>query len=90
VRDPASNIEVAILPEMRIATGDGVFVEYGNFKLALTGIADYGLVRYRAEYKGRCWDSLILRTAFTILQTIYSGWCQASRIFGSSPRAMAS
>jgi len=54
MRDPASGVEVAILPEMRIASGDGIIIENAGFKLALTGVADFGVVRYRTEYRGRC------------------------------------
>jgi len=50
-RDPASGVEVAIIPEMKIASGDGVVIENGDVKLALTGVGDFGLVRYRVEHR---------------------------------------
>ena len=33
VRDPVSGVGVAIIPEMRMASGDGVIIENAGFKL---------------------------------------------------------
>jgi len=51
VQDPRSNLEVAILPEMRIASGGGVVIRNAEsgFELRLTGVVDYGVVRYRTD-----------------------------------------
>lgn len=49
--DGQAKLPVAILPEMRIATGDGVRVDNPetNFQFWLTGNVDYGLCTYRDE-----------------------------------------
>lgn len=59
VRDPASHRDVMIIPEMTVASGDGVPVQNtkSGFKINLTGVVDYGIVRYRTDipdHKGRC------------------------------------
>jgi hypothetical protein len=54
MRESDTDNEVAIIPEMKIASGDGVVVGNREFKLALTGVVDYGVVRYHTQYRGRC------------------------------------
>ena len=54
--DGEAKLPVAIFPEMRVATGDGVSIvnPTTKFQLWLTGNADYGLCTYkRASQRGK-------------------------------------
>jgi hypothetical protein len=49
--DAKEKLFVAILPEMRIASGDGVLVKnpVNQFEVWLTGSVDYGVCTYEHE-----------------------------------------
>lgn len=49
--DGEANMPVAIFPEMRVATGDGVSIvnPTTKFQLWLSGNVDYGLCTYKHE-----------------------------------------
>jgi hypothetical protein len=49
--DGKAKLSAAILPELRIATGDGVLIKNPatDFQLWLTGNADYGMCVYEDE-----------------------------------------
>ena len=89
MQEPQSNLEVAIITELKITSGDGILVQNPTtlFKLKLTGIVDYCIVRYRADnqVKGRCPDiSCALR--FTDLTSIFSRHPLRTRLYSRRRR----
>jgi hypothetical protein len=46
---------VAILPEMRLATGDGVMISHpvSKYEVWLTGNVDYGVIQYPVEFDNK-------------------------------------
>ena len=50
-----SGYDVAIFPEMRLATGQGILVSHpvSKYEVWLTGNVDYGIIQYPAEHDNR-------------------------------------
>jgi hypothetical protein len=46
---------IAIFPEMRLATGEGINITHptSGFEIWLTGTVDYGIIQYPMEYDNK-------------------------------------
>jgi len=92
--DGDAKIPVAILPEMRVATGDGVLLRNRatDFEMWLTGNVDYGLCTYEAGDKDRVLSSDIAhvkRLAKSSIFLVEGKRLQDKPLYAFMPEAIA-